>query len=222
MWTERVYLGPTPAEETAARVGHENYEQQAQVECRAYIEAIRKVLGVEPEGARLVVSRQEREFGDYYEVVCEYDAETPDAAQYAARCEEDAPATWAIAGMTVPVRPTVATQQSGKRYIGTRTPDECVVVVVASDGSEEPLDPRFDLRRHSPDGFNWGYGGSGPAQLALALLADALGDDEKAEEFYQGFKFKVLARVQGDSFELSQEDVFQALARLKAERGNRR
>lgn len=31
------------------------------------------------------------------------------------------------------------------------------------------LDPRFDLRFHSPDGFEWGYGGSGPAQLALAL-----------------------------------------------------
>jgi len=25
------------------------------------------------------------------------------------------------------------------------------------------------MRNHSPDGFNWGYGGSGPAQTALAI-----------------------------------------------------
>jgi hypothetical protein len=37
------------------------------------------------------------------------------------------------------------------------------------------LDPRLDLYNHSPTGFAWGYGGSGPAQLALALLADVLG-----------------------------------------------
>lgn len=33
------------------------------------------------------------------------------------------------------------------------------------------LDPRFDLFRHSPDGFAWGYGGSGPAQLSIAIVA---------------------------------------------------
>jgi hypothetical protein len=33
----------------------------------------------------------------------------------------------------------------------------------------QPLDPRHDLYNHSPDGFEWGYHGSGPAQLALAL-----------------------------------------------------
>lgn len=52
------------------------------------------------------------------------------------------------------------------QYVGRRS-DEGVEVTV--DG--KPLDPRFDLMRHSPDGFEYGYGGSGPAQLALALLA---------------------------------------------------
>lgn len=28
---------------------------------------------------------------------------------------------------------------------------------------------------HSPDGFEWGYGGSGPADLALAILCDHFG-----------------------------------------------
>ena len=32
------------------------------------------------------------------------------------------------------------------------------------------------LVRRSPDGFAWGYGGSGPSELALNLLLDALGD----------------------------------------------
>ena len=26
--------------------------------------------------------------------------------------------------------------------------------------------------RHSPDGFQWGYGGSGPSDLALSILTD--------------------------------------------------
>ncbi|GAI22752.1 unnamed protein product, partial [marine sediment metagenome] len=31
---------------------------------------------------------------------------------------------------------------------------------------------------HSPDGFNWGYAGSGPAQLALAILLDVTEDQD--------------------------------------------
>lgn len=56
-----------------------------------------------------------------------------------------------------------------------------------------PLPLRLDLRNHSPTGFAWGYAGSGPAQLALALLADALGDDELALQHYQEFKRRVVA-----------------------------
>lgn len=63
---------------------------------------------------------------------------------------------------------------------------------VGADGQREPLDPRHDLRVHSLAGFSWGYGGSGPAQLAIALLADAA-DDIKAQAFYQDFKRDVIA-----------------------------
>ena len=59
------------------------------------------------------------------------------------------------------------------------------------------LDPRYDLRNHSPDGFAWGYGGSGPAQLALALLADAV-DAKAAEKYYQRFKADVIAGLKGE------------------------
>ena len=67
----------------------------------------------------------------------------------------------------------------------------------------EPLDPAPSLaiRNHSPSGFSWGYGGSGPAQLALAILMSVLGDagvDEQwcggdAERLYQQFKSEFLA-----------------------------
>jgi hypothetical protein len=56
-----------------------------------------------------------------------------------------------------------------------------------------PLPLRLDLFKHSPTDFSWGYGGNGSAQLALALLADALGDDDRALQLHQDFKFKVVA-----------------------------
>ena len=62
------------------------------------------------------------------------------------------------------------------------------VVVVEGDLPTRDLDPRFDLACHSPDGFNWGFAGSGPAQLALAICAHALGDDARALAIYQEFK----------------------------------
>ena len=72
---------------------------------------------------------------------------------------------------------------------------------------------------HFPTGYERSYAGSGPAQLALALLADALGDDEKAQDHYQDFKFKVVARLPHDRWELSQEDIVQTVTRMEAERG---
>ena len=37
---------------------------------------------------------------------------------------------------------------------------------------------------HSPDGFEWGYGGSGPADLALAILVDFFEEDPAAVQAY--------------------------------------
>lgn len=50
---------------------------------------------------------------------------------------------------------------------------------------------------HSPDGFNWGYGGSGPAQLALAIMLELTG---KADG-YQEFKWTVIAKLPQSDFE---------------------
>ena len=44
-------------------------------------------------------------------------------------------------------------------------------------------------------GFNWGYAGSGPSQLALALLYDVTGKAEVALIAHQGFKHDVIAKL---------------------------
>jgi len=73
-------------------------------------------------------------------------------------------------------------------YEGRRGADGSAQVYYLEGNERWPLPLRLDLESKSPTGFNWGYAGSGPAQLALALLADALGDDSKALRCYQMFK----------------------------------
>lgn len=62
------------------------------------------------------------------------------------------------------------------------------------------LSPKRSQRvwNHSPDGFNWGYGGSGPAQLALAIMLKLTGKSEG----YQNFKWNVIARIPSGAFEI--------------------
>jgi hypothetical protein len=75
-----------------------------------------------------------------------------------------------------------------------------------------PLDPRFDLRRFSPMGFEWTYEGDGPRQLALALLADHLGDPQRALALAEGFMADVVARLD-NAWVLTSEDIEAALPR---------
>jgi hypothetical protein len=95
-----------------------------------------------------------------------------------------------------------------KTYVGGRS---LAGAEVAVDGRK--LDPRFDLKRLSPTGFEWTYEGSGPAQLALALLADHLGDDGRALALYEAFMRAVVAELD-NSWELTSSDIEAALAGL--------
>lgn len=97
-----------------------------------------------------------------------------------------------------------------KTYIGWRDSDGKTVISINEDERREfRLLPNqsqkiFNL---SPDGFEWGYGGSGPAQLALALLLDATGDKQETKEFYQRFK---VARVMGfphEGWRITQDEI---------------
>lgn len=79
-----------------------------------------------------------------------------------------------------------------------------------------PLNPRYDLRQHSPTGLEWGYGGSGPAQLALAILAHEYGN-KFAEAWYQDFKWAVIARLPCRAWNLTSEEIQHAMQRLMSE-----
>ena len=95
-----------------------------------------------------------------------------------------------------------------KVYRGGRSLDGAVVTVEG-----KPLPPRYDLKRLSATGFEWTYEGAGPAQLALALLADHFGDDNKALALYERFMRRVVADLD-NSWEVTSADIDAALADL--------
>ena len=94
-----------------------------------------------------------------------------------------------------------------KVYRGARQGQAANVTV-----NGRPLNPRLDLWNHSPTGFEWGYGGSGPAQLALALLADLLQNDDEAVNLHQDFKFSIVAGLPYQGWTLTEEEIRAALA----------
>lgn len=73
---------------------------------------------------------------------------------------------------------------------------------VTLDGRILDPGPSQKLRNHSPDGFAWSYGGSGPSQLALAILEQVV-SDEKALRWYQDFKWHAIATLPQNNFDLS-------------------
>lgn len=81
-------------------------------------------------------------------------------------------------------------------YVGARTDDLPQVFYKLANRAPMFLPARLDLSNHSPDGFNWGYSGSGPAQLALAILAHCTGDDDLACELHQDFKREFVAKFE--------------------------
>ena len=80
-----------------------------------------------------------------------------------------------------------------KTYTGSRTIDGIQVLV---DGTF--LDERHDLNKFTNNGFEWTYEGAEPSQLALALLADHLGDGAQAIELCDSFMRKVVANLEND------------------------
>jgi hypothetical protein len=97
-----------------------------------------------------------------------------------------------------------------KTYEGRR---EGHVVCVTVNG--RPLNPQLHLYNHSPSGFEWGYGGSGPAQLALAIMVDHVGDTAEALHLYQRFKWAVVSDLPFKAWTLTTEDIDKVVEKIR-------
>ncbi len=108
---------------------------------------------------------------------------------------------------------------SAKFYEGSIDPDlPYQVIVHEPTGIKRHLPARLDVRQHSR-GFAWGYEGSGPAQLALALLCDAVGR-AKAKLLYQDFKSAVVAHWDQDApWRITAPDIIAWAARQPETKG---
>lgn len=109
---------------------------------------------------------------------------------------------------SVDVEPAFEEGLIGYRITRRKNGSGVYVERLKEGGEPEGIELRLDIRSHSPTGFEVGYGGSGPAQTALAILADLFGE-RIAREHYQDFKWEVVSKIDlggGESFELREED----------------
>ena len=100
-----------------------------------------------------------------------------------------------------------------KKYYGDQNPSGMgpITIYVDENGTITQL---RNVGSHSPDGFQMGYGGSGPADTALSILADCVGA-EVANNFYQRFKQEFVASWK-ESFEITDKQIQDWLNKLHA------
>ena len=88
---------------------------------------------------------------------------------------------------------------------------------VTVDGVRLDPSPSQAVWNHSPDGFSYGYNGSGPAKLALALLLYAGVDKDLAVAKHQALKEEFVAKLPQSDFEteleISRDDAWWILSK---------
>lgn len=107
-----------------------------------------------------------------------------------------------------------------KLYVGTLSRDGIggqYVEVVTIENDVETRHRLSHVVRHSPDGFNWGYGGSGPSDLALSIAYDCL-SKEDAERYYMHVKARFVAPA-GPKLRIDADDVVAWIEGLKTRPG---
>jgi hypothetical protein len=74
---------------------------------------------------------------------------------------------------------------------------------------DRPLDLHLDWGNYSPAGFEWGHEGAGPAQLALAILADFFGPRCGAlvGTWHQKFKADIVANFPPEGWQITGERI---------------
>ena len=93
------------------------------------------------------------------------------------------------------------------RQVGAQTRAMLVKAAAQRWGvPESDLVTENSVITHTPTGFEWGYAGSGPLQLALAILADCC-DDATALNLHHSFKWTIITELRPDGFVLSEAEV---------------
>lgn len=98
-------------------------------------------------------------------------------------------------------------------FIGTRVPGGRNRVVVREGVIEREL-PHLML--HSPDGFEWGYHGSGPLDLARALVAFLMGTRVPSARIYRQVLREFVAHLEGDEWRATDQEVWFWVNKAKA------
>lgn len=97
--------------------------------------------------------------------------------------------------------------RSYRSQVGYPSPGDTEVGIFENGRAWRLLPKCLDKVNHSPDGFSWGYHGSGPAQLAFAILFDVTNDADKTQRFYQDYKSIVIAQLGDRPWELTAASV---------------
>ena len=102
-------------------------------------------------------------------------------------------------------------------YVGRRH-QGALVVIRLPEGTELTPERSLDLVKHSPSGFEVGYRGSGPAQLACGLLLDYYDDEPFVREHYIAFRSRVISQLECEGpaacWHLTGEDIDAAMATI--------
>jgi len=67
------------------------------------------------------------------------------------------------------------------------------------DGNPITASRSQQVINHSPDGFNWGYGGSGPAQLSLGIALELWSERTALDRYHQ--IMLIVANLPQESFD---------------------
>lgn len=98
-----------------------------------------------------------------------------------------------------------------KTYIVQRSTQHGVSAsILPASGAIYPLP---HLMRHSPDGFEYGYGGSGPSDLARSIVGDLLGEKDPKPALYRPVMIEIISQLHGSGpFFIHEDSIREAMA----------
>ena len=105
-------------------------------------------------------------------------------------------------------------------YVGFRANGRAIVLNLSDHRRLSP-NRSLELVNHSPTGFEWGYTGSGPAQLACGLLLDYYEAEQFVRDHYIVFRNQVVSQLECDGpaecWHLTGEEIDAAMATITDE-----